>query len=211
MIKRIIPLLIIATLLLSGCYYRDKCEVDKPLQGLVDYVMEQVSFDILLSAKETNSSSIGIRVIVPADDPLDQYTVINDVLIAINDYLLMDNSVFCDRYINVHFSLPINRYSGEPGEELLYVTNRLSDGNYSDSLVRIYPVVYGFDSITQSYNIPDVEFEGVHILSGVNISDQDLAEYISSWPSIDTVSVSTTEQAEELQLEYPDIAFIAVE
>ena len=78
-------------------------------------------------------------------------------------------------------------------------------------LIEINPGVYGYDSIKRTYNIPDIEFDGVHIINQELRSNEVIVEYISSWPSIDTVYVSTTEQAEELQLEYPNIAFIAVE
>ena len=213
MIKKTIALLIVfvSIFLTVGCYYRDIGEVDESLQKFADYVIDHSSSGIVLSASQRSSSSIVLCVIVPSEDVSEQYIIVNSVITAVNDYFGVDKGLFTDCLVTVYFSLPINRYSGEPGEQLLEVSNWLYDDVFADQLIEINPGVYGYDSIKRTYNIPDIEFDGVHIINQELRSNEAIVEYISSWPSIDTVYVSTTEQAEELQSQYANIMFIAIE
>lgn len=202
---------LMSIILTTGCYYRDVSEVDESLQGFADYVIEHSSPGIVMSASQRSSSSIVISIIVPAEDILEQYTIVNSVVNAIDDYILIDKGLFVDCHITVHFSLPINKYNGAPGEQLLEFSNWLYDDVFADQLIEVYPGVYGYDPDNRAYSIPDYAFEGVHILNQELCTNENIEEFISSWSSIDTVYVSTIEQAEELQSKYPHITFIAAE
>lgn len=217
--KRLLSIIMLSiSILITGCFpiYRDIIEVDDSLTGLVKYITENTQYKIEISAHDGRSeerNDIRIGVVLNSSDVAEQYSIINSVIELIDEYLNNHNDIDgSSQEIYVCFVLPVDRYSGVPGEGLCDITNQSVDGSYENALVRIRPLSYGYHYDNENnlggYEIPDYDFYGIHIMSLEYTSSEEIEEYISSWDSIDTVYVSTTEQATELQSRYPYISFI---
>ena len=212
--KKVISAFIISItiLIISGCFaiYRNNDDVDEKLKDFADYIIENSADDIILSARlNTDYGRISFGAIVPEKSVTEQYEIIDSVIIAIDDYLTINDNKYKDYRINVHFSLPVDRFSGVPGDILIEFSNQQVDDSFTNKLVSVRPTAYGRVPKSHTYIIPETEFHGIHILTLENCSNEEITVYLSSWPSIDTVYVSTSEQAEQLQAEYPDIAFFS--
>jgi len=216
--KRIILSCLAVIMLLTGCFpiHRNSSHIDDSLSGIADYIVKNTDYDIILSAYDERNgerNDICLKIIVKTANTDEQYEIINSVIESVDEYLLSDTDIDGNtQLITLSFQLPIDRYSGEPGDYLCEINNLSEDDCYEDELVRIRPFSYGrsydYENQIGAYEIPDNEFTGIYIMSAYYCSNEEVEEYISSWESIDTVYVSTTEQATELQPIYPNITFI---
>ncbi len=219
--KKLIICLLIGIILLSGCFssYHDSSTVDKSLSNMVNYIVDNSSFDIIVSAhdgRQDEISCIRLGIVVDAEEADEQYVIINSVIKAVDEYLInCDDIDGSAQELIATFVLPIDRYSGVPGETLCEVTNRSANNSYESELVSITPMTYGFvndyENRNSVFRIPSEDFTGIHIMSIEQAPDAVIRGYLDAWSAIDTVYVSTTEQANDLQVSYPDVIFISYE
>lgn len=209
-------------MILTGCFavHQNYGDIDKSLSEISNYIRENTQTKIIISAhdgRNEDDPEIRIGIVMKTEDVYEQYAIIDSVIDSVNQYLINHDDIDgTNQLLYVCFVLPVGRFSGVPGDSICEITNRSdysSDNGwkFQNRLVTIRPIDYGhsFDRYewTDDYDVPDIDFSGIHILSCENCSDDQVSEYLSSWPSIDTVYVSTSEQAEQLQAEYPDLAF----
>ena len=225
--KRVFLFIVLCVLfLLTGCR-RQHIEVDASLTSIADYIKDNCSLRISVSAhdgRRDHKPIITLGVIVYTEDVEEQYVIVNSVIKSIDEYLITHDDIEGSlQELLVCFVLPDNQFSGVPGDALCEVTNRSENGVFENSLVEIRPLEYGIEHINESrlvgdnvehtiysiYEVPDSDFPGIHIMRVQwDIEDELIDEYLSSWPSIDIVYVDTSERAEELHDRYPDITFI---
>lgn len=216
--KKLVLSFIAAFMLLTGCFpiHRNKSHIDDSLSGIADYIVKHINYDIILSAydeRNNERNDICFTIIVKTDNTDEQYEIINSVIETVDEYLLSNTDIDGNmQLITLSFQLPIDNYSGEPGDFLCEINNLSEDDCYENELVRIRPFSYGYtydyENQIGAYEIPNKEFSGIHIMNAYYCSNEELDEYIASWPSIDYVFVGSYGQGEEMQEVYPYIAFI---
>ena len=225
--RKLMLLVLFIMVITSGCFaiHRDNSVIAPTLAPLAKEIRNNTPCRVVVSAYDfQKEDTIILRVVVNSENVDEQYEIINSVVCSIDDYILNHRDLIDGtKFIGVGFRLPVGVFSGVPGKELIEVTNRSDNGVYEDSLVEIIPRRYGIETVRENrmdgshvdysfydiYEIPDCEFSGIHIMRVQwDIEDELIDEYLSSWPSIDTVYVDTTERAEELHDRYPDITFI---
>ena len=219
--KKLIICSLIWVILLTGCFssYHDSSAVDKSLSNMVNYIVDNSSFDIIVSAhdgRQDEISCIRLGIVVDAEEADEQYVIINSVIKAVDEYLVnCDDVDGSAQEIIATFVLPVDGYSGVPGETLCEVTNRSAYNCYESELVCITPMTYGFvndyENRNSVFRIPGEDFTGIHIMTVEQAPDAVIRGYLDVWSAIDTVYVSTTEQANDLQVSYPDVMFISYE
>lgn len=222
----VVPLLCII-FLFTGCFaiYRDRSVIDGSLQGIADYIDDNVSSPIIISAHDARHEergNISISIVLDSEDKDEQFEIMNTVVTAIDEYLLSHDDIDgCAQEIIVCFVLPTDRFSGVPGDALCEVTNQSviqrfdvdSDNDcYENELVAIRPLSYGYVidyvNCTSSFEIPDQEFTGIHIMCAYGAPIAEVEEYISSWPSIDKIYCDSSEVIATLQGDNTSIEFV---
>ena len=219
--KRVVLMLFLSFGLLimyTGCLvlHHDVSEIDESLAGLTNYIIDNSDHSLIISAYDERNNErqdICLRIVVNERNSVEQYEIINSVICSVNEYISGNTDINgSSQLIDICFLLPVDRYSGVPGEYLCEITNLGDNELYADSLIRIYPMSYGYhyddEKHAGEYEIPDRDFYGIHIMSLEYASNERIEEYIASWESIDTIYVSTNEQATGLRARYPYITFI---
>ena len=221
-------LALISIMSCSGCFkiHKDIDYVDDSLIEIVDYIYNECHYDIKVNAfdnRDKDYVNLRFDLIIRTEEIEEQFKIVNSVVHAVDDYLeIYDDIDGNTTAIRMDFRLPINKYSGAPGDEICTITNINSDGESENQMICIQPSMYGYfdgdDGGHYDFIVPDVQIYGIHILSRSDIHTEKLEEFLSKWSFIDTVIISTSnesmfgsafEQAAELQSKYPDIEFIA--